>query len=174
MRFLSEAERGVVDDHENVHPNILQQHYGVDTDDEDENTDDEETDEDSDQSTDDETDTQQLENLQDQFEGNEIAAAHEAVPVPINTLPFNSDNTFQLFQHILEQLQNEAILPHGYGVSLQEVQTEGYPTQEIIRSGRRGRKELQITLPIEIWLPRATRWCQALEAMTTVSVMQDT
>ena len=105
--------------------------------------------------------------------GNAIAAAHEAVPVPDNTLPFASENAFQLFQQTLQQLQNQEIVPHGYGVSPEEVQSERCPTEEIIQSGRRGRKETHIILPVMVWLPRAIQWCQALEVMTTIQVMQE-
>ena len=174
MRFLSEAERGIVDDHENVNPNILQQYYGVDTANID-NEEEEEVDTDSEDSDYEETDNEldNVEVLQEQLEGNEISAAHEAVPVPANITPFASNNTFQLFQQTLQQLQNEGIVPYGYGVSQEEVQNDGYPGEEILRSGRRGRKEMHITLPIAVWLPRAIQWCQALEVMTTVSVLQN-
>ena len=174
MHFLSEAKQGVVDDHENVNPNILQQYYGVeianiDVEDEEEvDTDSEDSDyEDTDNEVDD------IEVLQEQLEGNEIAAAHEAVPVPANIMPFASDNTFQLFQQTLQQLQNEGIVPHDYGVSLEEIQRDGYPAEEILQSSRRGQKEMCITLPIAVWLPRAFQWCQTLEVMTTVLVVQD-
>ena len=170
MRFLSEAERGIVDDHENIHPNLLQQYYGV----EDSNTLSKGTHEDTDDSdTDNETESQSLNDIQGHFEGNEIAAAHDAVPVPTNMSPFDSEHAFEIFQYTLQQIQDEEVIPQGYGVTPQEIQQEGYPTQEILQGGRRGRKEMHITLPREVWLPRAIKWCQALEVMTSVLVLQD-
>ena len=87
--------------------------------------------------------------------------------------PFDSENTFEIFQLTLQQIQDEAIVPHGYGVTHQEFQEVGYPTQEILQGGKKGQKEMYITLPREIWLPRPIKWCQALEVMTSVLVMQD-
>jgi hypothetical protein len=43
-----------------------------------------------------------------------------------------------------------------------------YPTYEIIRSGRRGTKELRIPLPVDDWLPRAELWVIALDLMNRI------
>ena len=78
-----------------------------------------------------------------------------------------------LFKDTLEQVIHNDIIPEGYGVTPGELDETGYPIDEILRGGRRGRKEMQITLSIEVWLPRAIKWCQALEVMSTILVEQE-
>ena len=165
MRFLSEAERGVIDDYDGVPPDILQQYYGVEADDI-------ESDDNGDDDSEVEAELQGWDELQEEFEGNEIAATHEPVPVPANTSPFN-ENSFDIFTQALQQMRDEEIIPFGLGVSQNKIGEEEYPTEEILRGGRRGRKEMRITLSVEVWLPRAIQWCQALEVMTAILVEED-
>ena len=164
MRLLSVAERGVVmDEHEGVHPDILQHFHGIEN-----NPDVDESD--SGSETSDDINLQIFNGIQEQFEGNKIAATHEAVDVPNNLSPFGLDESLELFREVLTQTQLEDIVPFGYGVTPDELETSGYPLQEILRGGRRGRKEKCVLLSVEVWLPRAIKWCQALEVMSTILI----
>jgi hypothetical protein len=48
-----------------------------------------------------------------------------------------------------------------------------YPSVEIIRSGRRGGKELRVALPDFVWRPRAELWGQALDILSRITYMTE-
>ena len=95
---------------------------------------------------------------------------HDAVTVPNNQSPFSSEDSLQLFRDVLHRIQSEDIIPTGYGVTPDELSVTGYPQEEVLKGGRRGRKERRIQLSVEVWLPRAIQWCQALEVMSTILI----
>ncbi|KAK6981346.1 hypothetical protein R3P38DRAFT_2396312, partial [Favolaschia claudopus] len=52
--------------------------------------------------------------------------------------------------------------PKYYHQGCEEWEGEMYPAFEIIKSGRKGSKELRVALPDSIWRPRAELWGRAL------------
>lgn len=70
-----------------------------------------------------------------------------------------------LFCAALNTVTERGQVPPGYNLLPEEGM---YPTSEILRSGRRGLKELRISLPLHIWKPRALYWSQGLRIMTTI------
>lgn len=101
-----------------------------------------------------------------------IAADHEqnfldtAVKAPRHSNPFRDETVMAAFTTALAQVQNLGHIPRGFGMLPDEWENEEYPTFEVLRSGRRGTKELRIALPDRIWRPRAVRWVQALDVMS--------
>ncbi|KAF8131305.1 hypothetical protein K438DRAFT_839544 [Mycena galopus ATCC 62051] len=61
----------------------------------------------------------------------------------------------QLFYDSLEVAIQQEIVPSGYGLLEDEWDEDGYPSFEILKSGCRGGKQLQIAPPDGIWRPRA-------------------
>ncbi|KAL0948687.1 hypothetical protein HGRIS_010488 [Hohenbuehelia grisea] len=88
--------------------------------------------------------------------------------VPRNICPFNAERK-QLFEAALHQYQEQDLLPIGYGVRQEEWGKDGYPSFEVIRSRRRGTKELRVALPDITWCPRAETWVQALHILTVLT-----
>jgi hypothetical protein len=94
---------------------------------------------------------------------------HEkAVKVPHQENPFSSQEDLDAFHHALTAMEDGSIVPDGYGILPEEWDEDDYPNFEIIRTGRRGTKQLRISLPDEIWRPRAEQWVQGLYAMTRI------
>lgn len=85
----------------------------------------------------------------------------EPVKVPSSGCPFAAEE-HEVFERLLQSLQDQAIVPAGYGILPSEWMEDGYPQVEVIKSGKRGHKELQVVLPDEVWRPRAEYWVQAL------------
>ncbi|KAJ4465421.1 hypothetical protein C8J55DRAFT_407249, partial [Lentinula edodes] len=88
----------------------------------------------------------------------------EAIEAPKHADPFQSGYYRSAFTTALEQLKESGQIPTGYGIHHTEWDA-GYPSFGVIRSGRRGRKELRIALPDSIWRPRSLRWVQGLYLM---------
>ncbi|KAF9494294.1 hypothetical protein BDN71DRAFT_1471712 [Pleurotus eryngii] len=95
----------------------------------------------------------------------ETTVRHKPVKVPHSVCPFDKAGR-QLFETAVSVAQEHNFVPAGYGVLLDEWDDDGYPSEEIITSGKKGGKELRVTLPIKTWKPRAERWAQALYAYT--------
>ncbi|KAJ7508218.1 hypothetical protein B0H11DRAFT_1704667, partial [Mycena galericulata] len=93
---------------------------------------------------------------------------HDAVSVPKHANPFSGEAS-RVFEDALEQVCAANILPAGYGLLEDEWDDGAYPSFEILKSGRRGRKELRIALPDFIWRPRAILWGQALDVLNQVN-----
>ena len=93
---------------------------------------------------------------------------HDPVDVPDSRSPFSEDDDLeQTFFAALYALSDEPGLPEGYGLLPQEM-ANGYEVVEVIHSGRRGRKELSIDLPEQIWRPRTELWGKALHLLNTI------
>ncbi|KAJ7576110.1 hypothetical protein C8J56DRAFT_800752, partial [Mycena floridula] len=107
--------------------------------------------------------------LQDEEEDNR--AYMPPVPVPKASCPFQTEEQLALFHRTLAMADVNNSIPQGMGLLPNEWGDDGYPSFEIIRSGRRGVKELHVALPDSIWRPRACRWGRALYIM---SCIQDT
>ncbi|KAH7919859.1 hypothetical protein BV22DRAFT_1022259, partial [Leucogyrophana mollusca] len=91
---------------------------------------------------------------------------HDGVEVPENGNPFQSDNDEARFFSVLTRVVEEDITPEGYGLLPEERQEEDGSTVEILRLGRRGGKQIHISLAHPIWHQRAKLWCQALSVLT--------
>ena len=70
------------------------------------------------------------------------------------------------FDTTLEALCAHNGLPVGFGVTDEELGNDGYETQEVLRTGKRGLKELTVALPDHIWRPRTEKWAKALHLMS--------
>lgn len=156
MRLLGQLEHGVyVDELDDVPPEELAAHYGVD--DSDNEDFDEDPDEDSDSDDNSEPD-----------QGVTEDANNPAPSVPDSRNPFPDDETEDVFNEVFRYVREQVIVPPGYGILPQEWEDGAYPTIEVIRAGRRGRRELAVGLADEIWRPRAMLWVQAVYALTRV------
>lgn len=184
MCFLGQVEGGVyVDDYENVHPSVLARYYGVhgaptrrpagqtgagQLEDEDVpmpsfvNAD----------SDDEDSDIE--EGLEAQIEAAHAANFHhEPVPVPKHSEPFDDEDLMELFYNALDAANEGAMVPPGYGLLPQEWDDGIYPTFEILKSGRRGGKQLRVALPDSIWRPRAEMWGRALATLNQIRYMTE-
>ncbi|KAJ7701590.1 hypothetical protein B0H17DRAFT_901081, partial [Mycena rosella] len=95
---------------------------------------------------------------------NEHHFHHEPVPVPKHDNPF-SDETLQLFDAALAEANHLRVIPPGYGLRQDEWENGTYPAFEIIKSGRKGSKELRVALPDFVWRPLAQMWGRALAVL---------
>lgn len=170
MRFMGMTEHGVyTDDCEGVHPDVINQYYGVHG---------RET-----RRAPGQTGAGHLADEEDNEEenwtdlGERIAEDqsanlhHEPVKVPEQTDPFSSDLHRQAFLASLTAVREQGILPAGYRLHDEELDTGTYPAYEIIKSGRRGTKQLRIALPLFQWRPRAELWGQALDILNRIQYM---
>ncbi|KAJ7639839.1 hypothetical protein DFH06DRAFT_1001626 [Mycena polygramma] len=109
----------------------------------------------------------------------QIADAHEAnfhhepVAVPKHANPFSGEAA-QVFKDAFKRVKAAGIVPGGYGLCEEEWEDGAYPSFEILKSGRRGKKELRIALPDFIWRPRAILWGQALDVLNQVNYIYAT
>ncbi|KAJ7633268.1 hypothetical protein FB45DRAFT_745214 [Roridomyces roridus] len=183
MMLIGQVKDGMyVDDYEDVHPSVLQQYYGAhgaasrrlpghtgagQLPDEDVPTppqNDEDSDPDSSDSED-ELEAQIAEAHADNFH-------HEPVAVPKHAEPFNHD-AMQVFHAALEEANTNAYIFPGYGLLPAEWEDGVYPSFEILKSGRRGGKQLRVALPDSIWRPRAELWGRALAILDNVKYMTE-
>lgn len=166
MRLLGQLEHGVyVDDLDDVPPEDLIEHYGVDED----NVDDHIGEGDSDSDDDDyRGDGYAGNNVEDGPEPGEIT-----VNVPETHTPFTDDDMENIFHQSLEEIREHGIVPVGYGIFPHEWEEEHYPTVESIRTGRRGGREIVVGLADDIWRPRATVWVQGLSVLTQLQDMYE-
>lgn len=94
---------------------------------------------------------------------------HAAIKVPRVRNPFVSAEHLEAFCGALEDLRAHGVLPVGLNARPEEWESEwgtrGYPTWEPLPVGR-ARRETPIDLTPSIWVPRAQRWCQAVDMLT--------
>ncbi|PSR71725.1 hypothetical protein PHLCEN_2v12399 [Hermanssonia centrifuga] len=94
---------------------------------------------------------------------------HEPIPVPDNFTPFVDEDSSQLFHDTWEVYKDINVLPpNGYGVHEDEMEEGGYESFEILRMGKRGGKEMTISLPEHIWRRRAEQWAKGLYLMNHI------
>ncbi|KAJ6593136.1 hypothetical protein B0H19DRAFT_1204903 [Mycena capillaripes] len=98
---------------------------------------------------------------------------HEAVPIPKHANPFDDNESMQLFYDTLEAAIQDSLVPEGYGLLPDEWDEDGYPTFEILKSGRRGSKQLWVALPDSIWRPRAQMWGRALYILDRITYLNE-
>lgn len=65
-----------------------------------------------------------------------------------------------------EHLEAAYYEPPDSMISLDEWEGQGYTEHESIPGGSRGKREIELHLPLKIWLPRAATWARALVAMS--------
>ncbi|KAJ7645241.1 hypothetical protein DFH06DRAFT_998707, partial [Mycena polygramma] len=180
MFFMGQTSHGVyVDDCEGVHPEVISQYYGVHGPVRDRaagqtgagQLEDEaipQVEEDQELDEDDWVDLE--EQIADAHEAN---FHHEPVAVPKHANPFSGEAA-QVFEDAFKRVKAAGIVPGGYGLCEEEWEDGAYPSFEILKSGRRGKKELRIALPDSIWRPRAILWGQALDVLNQVNYIYAT
>ncbi|KAJ7447553.1 hypothetical protein B0H11DRAFT_1709449, partial [Mycena galericulata] len=110
--------------------------------------------------------------IEDVQASNEHHFHHEPVPVPKHANPF-SDNALQLFDSALSEANDLHVIPSGYGMLPEEWENGSYPAFEILKSGRKGSRELRVGLPDSVWRPRAQLWVRALAVLDELTNMLD-
>ncbi|KAJ3932345.1 MAG: hypothetical protein NXY57DRAFT_894410, partial [Lentinula lateritia] len=160
MRLLGRIEHGEYkDDCEGLDPSLIEKYYGVN------DEDDEDSDNDSQKSI---SDSDPRLRMIDHVTADVLSQLHHRpVPVPKHQNPFDPE-LHGIFLECLEECIRDDIIPFGHRVRMEEWDDEGYPSFEILKSGRRGTKELRIPLPVDDWLPRAELWVQARVAMDNI------
>ncbi|KAH7903832.1 hypothetical protein BJ138DRAFT_1019989 [Hygrophoropsis aurantiaca] len=112
----------------------------------------------------------------DEAEAAQLANAnsyHDPVSVPKHANPFQDEQYHQAFITALNTVVQRNMVPLGYGILQDEWDDDSYPSMEVIRSGRKRGKELRVGLPVTKWLPRAVRWCQALDILNRLQCMYE-
>ncbi|KAI5825310.1 hypothetical protein K523DRAFT_251351 [Schizophyllum commune Tattone D] len=89
--------------------------------------------------------------------------------VPKHVAPFANPEAFQLFEQTLSEANGQDLVPGGMELRREEWVDGAYPSHEIIKGGRKGKREMRIDLPVHVWLPRAERWGRALYVLNFVS-----
>ncbi|KAG1863030.1 hypothetical protein F4604DRAFT_1587213, partial [Suillus subluteus] len=168
LRFLGQMQFGVYqDDCEGVHPDVIEEHYGVHGPtttrrqhqsgaghpiDEEESDNEEEP-----------LNMVQAINNQQRHQ-----IHHEAISVPLQINPFINDETRRQFSATLIEVIAEDITLCDCRLAANEWEGDEYPIFEAIPVGRRGSKELHVSLAEPSWFNRARLWCQALLVLSYV------
>ncbi|KAJ7710089.1 hypothetical protein B0H14DRAFT_2166244, partial [Mycena olivaceomarginata] len=87
---------------------------------------------------------------------------HEPIDVPKHSSPFLTPEAEEIFAKALAEVNDEGIIPAGFGVAEAEWDDGIYSEIEVITVGR---KDSEVALPFAIWWPRAVSWTQGLELM---------
>ncbi|KAJ6491342.1 hypothetical protein C8R47DRAFT_1176898 [Mycena vitilis] len=95
---------------------------------------------------------------------------HEAIQVAETECPFSSAEATAIFLGALTEVQSADIIPCNFGVAEVEWESQFYPQSETVKVGR---KEVEITLPFDIWWPRAVTWAQGLEIMVRIQAAEN-
>jgi len=164
MMFFGQTEHGIyVDDCEGVHPDVINQYYGIHG---------HPTRRASDQTgaghpVDEEGDDDGWEDIGERVAADqETHIRHEPIDVPETTDPFTNPALREAFEKSFAAVQEQGVIPPGYCLLPDEWEDGVYPSVEVIRSGRRGTKELTVSLPDFLWRPKAELWGQALSILT--------
>ncbi|KAI0695883.1 hypothetical protein BC835DRAFT_1272714, partial [Cytidiella melzeri] len=177
LRFIGQTEHGVyIDNLTGVHPDIIAEYYGAHgrlthcvpgqtgarhSSDEDSNSDEHEG------LLNPGPDVTHIEAAVEQNHGHNFN--HEAVNVPESETPFATHADEVEFCAALVILQDSHVVPGGYGLLPDEWEDSTYPTLEVLRSSRRGRREITISLPETVWQPRAELWACAVELLVRLT-----
>ena len=78
-------------------------------------------------------------------------------------------NIQEVFEKALTQVHKAGFIPSGFGVRNDEWEETAYPEFEALKIGRA--KDIMISLPKLLWLPRAVLFAQALEVLARTLVM---
>jgi hypothetical protein len=96
----------------------------------------------------------------------EAQVRNDHVPVPDNANPFPDRDAEARFIERLQELVKREYIPVGYGLLPEEWEGDTYPLFETLRVGRRGGKEISISLVEPMWMHRAILWVQGLYLLT--------
>lgn len=99
---------------------------------------------------------------------------HDGITPPPTNHPFPNPTIEEIFRKALQNVESEGLLPNNYRIRDDEWNNEEYPSKEVIQFGRGSRKCLKVKLPVNIWKPRAERWCQAHSIMVSLQTRIDT
>lgn len=99
----------------------------------------------------------------------EINVRHPEIPVPKHSCPFEQPELEEVFFTALNEARSRGYVPVGYGAHADELEeVGGFEEIEVIRFGRRGRKELEVALPEATWRRRMELWVQGLHMMCRI------
>ncbi|KAK6966454.1 hypothetical protein R3P38DRAFT_3337925 [Favolaschia claudopus] len=173
MRLTGQLTEGVYDDPlKGVHPETIERYYGVEG---------PESVRRAGQTgaghAEDEDDSEWEDNTKDLRNAVEDDLAHNIrhppVKVPRHRNPFRLPTTEDAFLAAFQDVRQRGITPAGYRV-LQDQWDDGtYPIIDGCRSSAEGGKELIVTLPRDIWLPRAVLFVQGLDVMVRRLVAEE-
>lgn len=96
---------------------------------------------------------------------------HEPVACDPVGSPFPSQDILQVFVDLHRHLVDENIVPVGYRLTEEELGAAGYPATQSFPVGRRGGREEEQELPVEVWYPMAVDWARALDSMNRTMEM---
>ncbi|KAJ3759422.1 hypothetical protein EV360DRAFT_94143 [Lentinula raphanica] len=130
------------------------------------------SDENDDNSSSSESDTDsELDEVEQQIEAVGEASNAQFLSKSINPpramCPFIGDE-LDTFDTTLSAAVEANIMPYGYGICPEEWKDDHYPAVEVIRTGRKGGKELAVRLPNFIWQPRGHFWVLGLSIMDRI------
>ncbi|KAJ7183484.1 hypothetical protein C8R46DRAFT_1027194 [Mycena filopes] len=81
------------------------------------------------------------------------------------------EDTLPIFDAALAEAHRLLVVPAGYGLLPDEWENGAYPAFEILKSGRKGSKELRVALPDVLWRARAELWGRALATLDELTYM---
>ncbi|KAL0056980.1 hypothetical protein AAF712_016403 [Marasmius tenuissimus] len=177
MRFLGMTTEGVyIDDCTGMTSSEIHDHYGADTDHHERpssqtgagNLSDEDFSDVSESELDSGDEDSDLEGIdlppsaRQVFDG--LDGLMQRVHVKRYPCPFNQDE-LGLFIQALATAEEEDLEPRGFGVLPEEWENGRYPAYELLKTGKKGTKELRVDLPDHVWRPRAMKWARALVLM---------
>jgi hypothetical protein len=172
------TEAGVyIDDCAGIHPDIIARYYGVHGRQQYRRTGQSGAghprDEDDSESDNDEgNENINLDDLGEQIANDqEPNTRHEPVLVPDHNNPFPTPELEEIFFQALAVVREQGDLPRGFLVYPDEWEDGEYPAYEFIKSGRRGLKELRISLADEVWRGRSELWAQALDILNRMEII---
>ncbi|TFK46578.1 hypothetical protein OE88DRAFT_1776280 [Heliocybe sulcata] len=180
LRFLGQTTQGIYteDTLEDIHPDTLDRYYSTHGPEQQRHPNatgaghpvDEREDEhdESDSESDDTEPEDELEGLAEQIAVDQARnIRHKPIKVARSHNPFDTAEGEQKLHKILQDVAFHGIQPPNYGILPSEWDDEFYPEEETIKFGTRG-TQLKITLPVDIWYPRAVQWAQALDVMSRI------
>lgn len=162
--FFGKTEQGIyTDDCQDIHPDVINQYYGIHGQQINRPPGETGAGHPSDE-VDDETDWVDVGERVGLDQDAQIR--HDAVEAPETADPFGTPELRGMFDAALTAVREQELVPVGYGILEGEWEDGTYTSVETIRSGRRGTKEIVVSLPDFLWRPKAVIWCQALDLLT--------
>ncbi|KAJ8088643.1 hypothetical protein PM082_013886 [Marasmius tenuissimus] len=76
--------------------------------------------------------------------------------------PFDQGE-LELFSQALTMAEDEGLEPSGFGILPEEWENGCYPAYELLKTGKKGTKELRVDLPDHIWRSRAMKTAKATD-----------
>lgn len=92
---------------------------------------------------------------------------HAAAEVAALAIPFENTDELRAYTLALDASLSSCEFPAGFGLN------EVYESVESYKTGRSS-KSLIIPLPYEVWFPRITVWCKALDLLKRLSICRET